>query len=99
MTPALVDLSAHRKLLAEWTGTLLPGQRYVSVFRPELVLEEDDVEACSRCGGDGTLGESRYPWGPIDCEAAEGGCDGFGLIHGYKGNEGMPVAIVEGASL
>jgi len=93
-----------RALVALWTGHLLPGQRYVSIRRPGLVLADDDISECEPCQGSGTLGGSyewrgsRQDWGPEDCLAKDGGCDGYGLLHGFDDNgHGLPVEIVEEA--
>ena len=100
--------TTDRDLVALWlSGSPLPaGHRFESVFEPELVLADDDVFECERCEGTGSCGGSYHPsgceyahdWGPIDCEARDGGCDGHGLVHGYRGAGGMPVRIVEGGS-
>lgn len=95
--------TSARYLVDLWLdGSPLPaGHRFESVFRPELVLEDDDVFACELCDGSGSRGGSygdegyQMDWGPIDCEARAGGCDGHGLLHGYHtSGEGMPVRIV-----
>lgn len=76
--------------------------RFLSVHAPELgvlrLLSEDgsngDVWPCEVCEGHGVVEVSYGEYGETgerDCRASEGGCDGYGWVHGYSSRgEGRP---------
>lgn len=75
--------------------------RFRSVRRPHLGVllrtddhETSDVWVCERCDGDRELADGchEYP-----CRSEDGGCDGYGWIHGFDSNlHGMPAEAIGG---
>jgi hypothetical protein len=66
--------------------------RFLSVDRPELVLDEDDVFLCPDCEAEGSAEYARVSatWG--ECST----CQGWRIIHGLtSGGRGLPVTIRE----
>jgi hypothetical protein len=51
--------------------------KWVSVMRPALVLDDEDVEACEECEGEGSVADATGE--TVRCLD----CLGFGYVHGW----------------